>query len=61
MWNVGYIESFFVDVEGSVDNFSVTSLFFCNIHGLNQNFSLFLDCSCIIFRDISIFVVSGML
>ena len=26
MWNVGNIESFFVDVEGSVDNFSVTSV-----------------------------------
>ena len=38
MWNVGNIESFFVDVEGSVDNSSVTPLFFCNKHGLNQNF-----------------------
>ena len=61
VWNVGYIEGFFVDVEGSVDNFSVIYLFFRNIHGLNQSFSLFLDRSCIIFRNISIFVVSGML
>ena len=61
MWNVGNIESFFVDVEGSVNNFRVTSSFFCNMHGLNQSFSLFLDRSCIIFRNISIFVALGML
>ena len=61
MWNFGNIESFFVDVEGSVNNFHVISSFLRNIHGLNQSFSLFLDRSCIIFCNISIFIALEML